>query len=55
MRIGNKTEKRKKTLTNINKLFNERNDAMTFEAKRKAAEEESKPERTKAKTQKISV
>ena len=45
-------------MANINKLFNPRNDAIKFlddygsmilEAKRKAAEEEPKPEPTKAK------
>ena len=61
IRIGNKSEKKKKkkTLANINKFFNGRNDAIIFvddygsmilEAKRKAAEEEPKPEPTKAKT-----
>ena len=49
----------KKILANNNKLFNRRNNAIKFvddhgstilEAKRKAAEEESKPEPTKAKT-----
>ena len=51
--------KTKKTLTNINKLFNGRNNAIKFvdynssmilEAKRKAAEDENKPKPTKAKT-----
>ena len=46
-------------MANINKLFNRRNNAIKFvddhgstilEAKRKAAEEEPKPEPTKAKT-----
>ena len=51
--------KNKKTLANINKLFNGRNDAakfvdgcgsMIYEAKGKAAEEEPKPEPRNAET-----
>ena len=30
IRIGNKSEKQKKLLANINRLFNERNDAIKF-------------------------
>ena len=59
IKIGNKSEKQKKTLANINKLFNGRNDAIKFAddygsmilaAKRKVAEEESEPEPSKVKT-----
>ena len=55
-RIGNKS---KKALANINKIFNERSNAikfvddygsMRFEAKRKKTEEEPKTEPIKAKT-----
>ena len=55
IRIGNKSEKQKKTLANINKLFKGRNDAIKFvddygsiilKAKRNAAEKEPEPTRT---------
>ena len=35
IRIGNKSEKQKKTLVNSNKLFNGRNDAIKFAEKLK--------------------
>ena len=66
IRIGNKSEKQKKTLAKINKIFNGRNNAIRFvddydsmilEIKRKAAAEEPRPELTKVKTKrkKISI
>ena len=57
--IGNKSEKQKNTLANINKLFDGRNDTIKFvddynsmilEAKRKAAEEQLELEPWNAKT-----
>ena len=44
IRRGNKTKKQENTLTNINRLFNRRNDAIKFilEAKRKASKEPTK-------------
>ena len=65
IRVLNKSEKQKKTLANINKLFDRRDDAikfvddygsMIFEVKREVAEEEpeTKP-KAKTKRKKISI
>ena len=64
IRTGNKVEKQKKTLANINKLFDGRNDVIKFlddygpmilEAERKASEKEPepKPEPSKSNCAKI--